>query len=183
MDEIRLKRGFFGYTKRSVNNYISRIDAEFQRIMEERNKMCAEYEQMKSGYDELVSRAGAAESAKAELEEQLEELKKTLAEAPAAERTENYDDVYQHIHTEVADIIIEAKKFADMLKLKAENEYNKQVDENNKAIARETDRINSYIDKLDNICAAARDACETFDENMGRKKSEMNSVIIDINAG
>ena len=130
MDNVSLKKGLFGYTAGSVQEYIEALNGEltarankFVLENEELKKKCELYEdkinESNAKQDELLEKINVLSkeiethlSDKSKLNEQIDELKIRLDEASA----DKFD--YEQGQNELADVMLDAKRFANDLKHK-----------------------------------------------------------------
>ena len=75
---------------------------------------------------------------------------------------------------ELADILIEAKKFADELKTQAQNDYNQKISENNERIHSELLRVDAYIADIDALCESLQKLNSSFQQDIREKSAGLH---------
>ena len=181
MENVSLKKGLFGYTQSSVQEYIEALNGEltartnkFVLENEELKKKCELYEdkinESNAKQDELLEKINDLSkeiethlSDKSKLSEQIDELKIRLDEASA----DKFD--YEKGQNELADVMLEAKRFANDLKNKTELEFKQKKEENEDKIRQEQERIEKYISDIDELSSLLRKVCDDFGKEIGRK--------------
>lgn len=189
MEKLNLKKGLFGYTENSVLEYIKTISNELKsRIdkLSDENKTllekCSQFEEernsVKNNTDKLLyeidSLSKENERLKADnvqLGKQIETLTSSLEEASG----DKFD--YEKGQNDLADVMLEAKRFANDLKQKSEDEYNRQKAENDEKINREKQRIAKYVSDIDELCGILHTVCDNFGKDLENKKTDLNAVL------
>ena len=194
MEAVNLKKGLFGYTQSSVQEYIEALNSE---VTERTNKLMLENEELKkkcSCYEAEIDAAIAkqeelrgeistlCEEKKAlndgaeKLKEQINELKEQLDEALA----DRFD--YEQGQNELADVMLEAKRFANDLKHKTELEFEQKKAANDDRIKKEKQRIEKYISDVDELIEVLHRLCDNLSREAGVKRAELGVVIKNLTA-
>lgn len=189
METINLKKGLFGYTQSSVEEYIKALNSE---LSGKTSKLVSENEQLtdklqrgrknvealKLREDELLEKISdlskeidALKSDKSELDKQLANLRQQLASETQNKVT------YEQNQNELADVMIEAKRFANDLKEKTQLEYAQKKAANNELINKEKLRIEKYIQDIDELCKLLKKTCGGFETELNSKKSDLNIIL------
>lgn len=194
MENVSLKKGLFGYTAGSVQEYIEALNGEltarankFVLENEELKKKCELYEdkinESNAKQDELLEKINVLSkeiethlSDKSKLNEQIDELKIRLDEASA----DKFD--YEKGQNELADVMLEAKRFANDLKNKTELDFKQKKEENEDKIRQEQERIEQYISDIDELSSLLRKVCDDFGKEIGRKRAELKIVCNNLSA-
>ena len=189
MENVSLKKGLFGYTQSSVQEYIEALNGEltartnkFVLENEELKKKCELYEdkinESNAKQDELLEKINILSkeiethlSDKSKLSEQIDELKIRLDEASA----DKFD--YEKGQNELADVMLEAKRFANDLKNKTELEFKQKKEENEDKIRQEQERIEKYISDIDELSSLLRKVCDNFGKEIGNRRVELSIVL------
>lgn len=189
MGNVSLKKGLFGYTAGSVQEYIEALNGEltartnkFVLENEELKKKCELYEdkinESNAKQDELLEKINDLSkeiethlSDKSKLSEQIDELKIRLDEASA----DKFD--YEKGQNELADVMLEAKRFANDLKNKTELEFKQKKEENEDKIRQEQERIEKYISDIDELSSLLRKVCDNFGKEIGNRRVELSIVL------
>ena len=189
MENVSLKKGLFGYTQSSVQEYIEALNDEltvrtnkFILKNEELKKKCELYEdkinESNAKQDELLEKINDLSkeiethlSDKSKLSEQIDELKIRLDEASA----DKFD--YEKGQNELADVMLEAKRFANDLKNKTELEFKQKKEENEDKIRQEQERIEKYISDIDELSSLLRKVCDNFGKEIGNRRVELSIVL------
>lgn len=189
MGNVSLKKGLFGYTAGSVQEYIEALNGEltartnkFVLENEELKKKCELYEdkinESNAKQDELLEKINDLSkeiethlSDKSKLNEQIDELKIRLDEASA----DKFD--YEQGQNELADVMLDAKRFANDLKHKTEIEYEQKKAENEDKIRQEQERIEKYISDIDELSSLLRKVCDNFGKEIGNRRVELSIVL------
>ena len=189
MEKMNLKKGLFGYTESSVVAYIEAINGEMkahiQKLTEENDKLnekCEFYESEKnSAYDKqdvllekinLLSKEMEYMQAEiSELTEKISNLNTKLNEATA----DKFD--YEQGQSELADIMLEAKRFEKELEARTENEYAQKKARNDEKIRAESERIERFISDIDEVCDVLRRAYHNLGMEAEKQKSELGTVL------
>ena len=216
MTEINFKRSLFGYTKSSVYNYITELNREFSRKMEEVSAANQELTQRCSELESEAEQTGSKETElldeiskyireqdqlRAELEEQKqvnEELRERLSSSEKeADRIKaalgqrdtelselrSINSTYVSAQNDIADVIIDAKHFANSLKRKAEQEYEQKTAQNTAKLTAEANRISGYISSLDELCGTVRKLCDQFGSDIEKKKEQLEELRSEMDSG
>lgn len=140
MELDKLQKGFFGYKKASVYEYIVSLEEEFSAKLMEKDG------QMKKNKEQYLFRIG-------QMEEELKELRR------------KYDS--QHIEqTMIADTLVEAKRFAEQIKKESaarEEEAREQFEER---LQEKYQELNQYQEQIDQIRKTLYEALQKMDEQM-----------------
>ena len=189
MENVSLKKGLFGYTQSSVQEYIEALNGELtartNKLVlenEELKKKCELYEdkinESNAKQDELLEKINVLSkeiethlSDKSKLNEQIDELKIRLDEASA----DKFD--YEKGQNELADVMLEAKRFANDLKNKTELEFKQKKEENEDKIRQEQERIEKYISDIDELSSLLRKVCDNFGKEIGNRRVELSIVL------
>ena len=179
----------FGYTAGSVQEYIEALNGEltarankFVLENEELKKKCELYEdkinESNAKQDELLEKINVLSkeiethlSDKSKLNEQIDALKIRLDEASA----DKFD--YEKGQNELADVMLEAKRFANDLKNKTELEFKQKKEENEDKIRQEQERIEKYISDIDELSSLLRKVCDNFGKEIGNRRVELSIVL------
>lgn len=189
MEKVNLKKGLFGYTQSSVQEYIESLNGE---LMARTNNLVQENEQLKKKckfyedkinessvkQDELLDKINSLSkeiethlSDKSKLSKQIDEFKIRLDEATA----DKFD--YEQGQNELADVMLEAKRFANDLKHKTEVEFEQKKSENEDKIRQERERIEKYISDIDELSCLLRKVCDNFGKEIGSRRVELSTVL------
>lgn len=195
MIEANLKRSLFGYTKSSVYDYITAMNREMNNRIEKANAAGKELVQKNTDLekeidelrekqakmlDEISSYIKEKENLADELNDcknEVEVLKKEL-EKKTAEIGELHSEKGMHrdIQNDIADVMIDAKHFANNLKKKAEYDYEQQIAKNIARLSAEKNRLAGYISAVNELCGSVRDLCIKFDVDLEEKKKELEKT-------
>ena len=171
MNEFDLKRGLFGYTKSSVYTYIADMSSDLKRKLTEAN---AENKSLQERYASLEKEMQMlSEKHQTELDALKEEL-----------RSKDYDlkdsriknDEYKKNHADIADVIMDARRFANELKEQAQNDYAQKTAENEERISKEKARIENRIKEINMLCENIRSICTGFAAEMEREKELLSAA-------
>ncbi len=182
MEMINLKKGLFGYTKNSVRECFASLNAEWQKRNEELSDKCARMEEeAKKQMEEREAFSGKLEEAIEEkkiLSEEIEKLHEEVAalQKELEEAKQDKTD-YKKGQDELADVMLEAKRFAGELKQQAEEEYRQKQAENVTKINSEKERIESYIDNVDELCSELRKLCNSFGAEIKNSKASLSFIL------
>ena len=189
MENVSLKKGLFGYTQSSVQEYIEALNGE---LTERTNKFVLENEELKKKcelYEDKINESNAKQdellekinvlskeiethlSDKSKLNEQIDALKIRLDEASA----DKFD--YEQGQNELADVMLDAKRFANDLKHKTEIEYEQKKAENEDKIRQEQERIEKYISDIDELSSLLRKGCDNFGKEIGNRRVELSNAL------
>lgn len=189
MENVSLKKGLFGYTQSSVQEYIEALNGE---LTARTNKLVLENEELKKKcelYEDKINESNAKQdellekindlskeiethlSDKSKLSKQIDELKIRLDEASA----DKFD--YEKGQNELADVMLEAKRFANDLKNKTELEFKQKKEENEDKIRQEQERIEKYISDIDELSSLLRKICDNFGKEIGNRRVELSIVL------
>lgn len=193
MEKLNLKKGLFGYTESSVLEYIKTISCELKlridKLSEENKTLLEKHSQLESESNSAKSEANKLsdeinslseennrlKSDKAELEKQIELLTAKLSEADG----EKLD--YEKGQNDLADVMLEAKRFANNLKKQSEDEYKRQKAENEEKINCEKQRIEKYVSEIDSLCGTLHKVCDNFGKDLENKKTDLSSILSKLN--
>ena len=193
MEKLNLKKGLFGYTESSVLEYIKTISCELKlridKLSEENKTLLEKHSQLEAESNSAKSEANKLsdeinslseennrlKSDKAELEKQIELLTAKLSEADG----EKLD--YEKSQNDLADVMLEAKRFANNLKKQSEDEYKRQKAENEEKINCEKQRIEKYVSEIDSLCVTLHKVCDNFGKDLENKKTDLSSILSKLN--
>lgn len=193
MEKLNLKKGLFGYTESSVLEYIKTISCELKlridKLSEENKTLLEKHSQLESESNSAKSEANKLsdeinslseennrlKSDKAELEKQIELLTAKLSEADG----EKLD--YEKGQNDLADVMLEAKRFANNLKKQSEDEYKRQKAENEEKINCEKQRIEKYVSEINSLCGTLHKVCDNFGKDLENKKTDLSSILSKLN--
>ena len=193
MEKLNLKKGLFGYTESSVLEYIKPISCELKlridKLSEENKTLLEKHSQLEAESNSAKSEANKLsdeinslseennrlKSDKAELEKQIELLTAKLSEADG----EKLD--YEKGQNDLADVMLEAKRFANNLKKQSEDEYKRQKAENEEKINCEKQRIEKYVSEIDSLCGILHKVCDNFGKDLENKKTDLSSILSKLN--
>ena len=193
MEKLNLKKGLFGYTESSVLEYIKTISCELKlridklseenktllekhsQLEEESNSAKSEANKLSDEINSLSEENNRLKSDKAELEKQIELLTAKLSEADG----EKLD--YEKGQNDLADVMLEAKRFANNLKKQSEDEYKRQKAENEEKINCEKQRIEKYVSEIDSLCGTLHKVCDNFGKDLENKKTDLSSILSKLN--
>lgn len=193
MEKLNLKKGLFGYTESSVLEYIKTISCELKlridklseenktllekhsQLEEESNSAKSEANKLSDEINSLSEENNRLKSEKAELEKQIELLTAKLSEADG----EKLD--YEKGQNDLADVMLEAKRFANNLKKQSEDEYKRQKAENEEKINCEKQRIEKYVSEIDSLCGTLHKVCDNFGKDLENKKTDLSSILSKLN--
>ncbi len=193
MEKLNLKKGLFGYTESSVLEYIKTISCELKlridKLSEENKTLLEKHSQLEAESNSAKSEANKLsdeinslseennrlKSDKAELEKQIELLTAKLSEADG----EKLD--YEKGQNDLADVMLEAKRFANNLKKQSEDEYKRQKAENEEKINCEKQRIEKYVSEIDSLCGTLHKVCDNFGKDLENKKTDLSSILSKLN--
>ena len=192
MEKVNLKKGLFGYTQSSVQEYVEALHSE---LTARTNDLILENEQLKKKCDCYENEINAANSQQDELLEKINLLskeKEALA-SDAARLNEQIDKLkirldaastdklnYEQGQNELADVMLEAKRFANDLKRKTEIEFEKKKAANEDKIRQEQERIEKYISDIDELSGILHKVCDSFGREIGSKRKELNTVLVNL---
>lgn len=194
MEKMNLKKGLFGYTEASVFEYIEAVNSEMkartQKLTDENEKLrkkCERYESEKgetdSQQDGFLQKIASLSKEKEDIQAENSSLAAQIAELKAQLNTAISDKAnYEQGQTEIADVMLEAKRFANELKSQTEREYENKKAENDEKIRIESQRIEKYISDVDEICGVLRKICEDMGEEVGKQKKDFNVVLSNLKA-
>ena len=111
----------------------------------------------------------------AELTEKISDLSARLDEAVA----DKFD--YEQGQSELADIMLEAKRFEKELEARTEHEYAQKKAQNDEKIRAESKRIERYISDIDEICGVLRKAYNTLGDEAEKQKSDLCVILNNLN--
>ena len=193
MEKLNLKKGLFGYTESSELEYIKTISCELKlridKLSEENKTLLEKHSQLEAESNSAKSEANKLsdeinslseennrlKSDKAELEKQIELLTAKLSEADG----EKLD--YEKGQNDLADVMLEAKRFANNLKKQSEDEYKRQKAENEEKINCEKQRIEKYVSEIDSLCGTLHKVCDNFGKDLENKKTDLSSILSKLN--
>ena len=193
MEKLNLKKGLFGYTESSVLEQIKTISCELKlridKLSEENKTLLEKHSQLEAESNSAKSEANKLsdeinslseennrlKSDKAELEKQIELLTAKLSEADG----EKLD--YEKGQNDLADVMLEAKRFANNLKKQSEDEYKRQKAENEEKINCEKQRIEKYVSEIDSLCGILHKVCDNFGKDLENKKTDLSSILSKLN--
>lgn len=194
MSERYLKKSLFGYTRDSVRDYVTDVTKGYKRKLDESNqkileltRQCDEYkasvdeltEKQNCLLDELSGKISASEAIAPSvvdgLKEEIEALKKAL-ELKDAEIAglKAEDDSYSR--SDIADVMLNAKVFANELKLKAENEYAAQMEDIRNQLDAEKAKTDKYITLINGLYADIYAVCTALGAEIKGKGEELEFV-------
>lgn len=196
MAEMNFKRGLFGYTRSSVYAYITELNHEFKDRLEnfgtsthqDLAKKCKEYEEevkkLTEKQTELLDEISKYIKEQDALNDEIKSLRLELQNLKSDNSRKDIElrelrdrkGEYQNVQNDLADVIIEAKKFANNLMQNAENEYKKQTAENNAKLNAERDRLADYIKSIDELSGSVRDLCLRFNSDIEVKKKQLAGI-------
>lgn len=182
----RLKKGLFGYTESSVRDYLERVDEEIKAkvgfLTDESTSLRQECADLQRALADVKEKNAALSEEKNRLDtekEALEQRCKVLSvrldtqERLASEMRSAKKDQEKE-QGELADILIEAKKFADELKTQAQNDYNQKISENNERIHSELLRVDAYIADIDALCESLQKLNSSFQQDIREKSAGLH---------
>lgn len=193
METVNLKKGLFGYTPSSVQEYVEALNAEFSgranNLVLENEELKKKCELLQTQIDDAITKQNeflekigsmseeieSLISEKSKLNGQIDDLKHKLDE----ETKDKFD--YEQGQNELADVMIEAKRFANDLKNKTEMEFEQKRAANNDVINKEKHRIEKYIFDIDEISEILHKICDDFAVEIKNKKTELNIILNNIN--
>ncbi len=182
----RLKRGLFGYTESSVREYIERVDEEIKAkvgfFTDENTSLRQECADLQKALADVKEKNAALSEEKNRLDTEKEELEqrcKVLSvrldtQERLASETGSAKKDYEKEQSELADILIEAKKFADELKTQAQDDYNRKTAENNERIRKELLRVDGYIADIDALCESLQKLNGSFEQDIREKSAGLH---------
>ena len=189
MEKMNLRKGLFGYTESSVVAYIEAINSEMkariQKLTEENDGLkerCELYESEKNSandkQDALLEKINLLSKEKEDMQteiagltEKISDLNTRLNEATA----DKFD--YAQGQSELADIMLEAKRFEKELEARTEYEYAQKKAQNDEKIHSECKRIERFISDIDEVCGVLRKAYNNLGEEVEKQKSELSVVL------
>ena len=194
METVSLKKGLFGYTASSVQEYIEALNEELSERLntllaenEELRDKCGRYESQMNTESEkqdqflekintLSKEIEALTSDKAKLTEQINRLEGELERALADRAS------YEQGQNELADVMLEAKRFANDLKQKTKQEFEQKKAANEEKINQEKRRIEKYISDIDELHEILHKVCNDFGEEIHNRKNELNHILDEMNS-
>lgn len=147
MELDKLQKGFFGYKKASVYEYLVSLEEEFSVKLMEKDQ------QMKKNEEQFLSRIG-------QMEEELKELRK------------KYDSQYKE-QSMIADTLVEAKRFAEQMKKEStvkEEEARAQFEEQLQEKYQELKQYQGQITQIRNVLYKV---LQEMDEQMQKMEQEI----------
>lgn len=180
-----LKKGFWGYKKESVYNYVVALEEEASKRLAEKNaqidKLEAEAQRQRTElatqYERQIDKLKAeAQCQRAELanqyEEQIEKLKAEIA--PLLEENEalrnNQDLVFA--------TMLDAQKYADQLKTDSARQAQQARQELSIAVQQKNQQLDAYVKRIRQLRAAIRELLEDLDSKTG----EMEKALVHLPA-
>ncbi len=151
-----IKKGFFGFNKSSVFEYISELNRVCaEKVAEAKKEKSSSLTALNAKNEELNNKVMCFES-------ELDTLKKQLAEKDALisqltaqnDELKNSTDTRKLVEAEVSEILTEARRFALALREKAIRENEDFRLENRKLNEAERQRLEKYGDDISEIKAA-----------------------------
>lgn len=194
METVTLKKGLFGYTASSVQKYIEALNAE---LSERVNTLLAENEELRDKCDRYESQMNAEAEKQDQLLEKINALSKEIQALTSdkAKLTEQINGLneqlesalndkasYEQGQNELADVMLEAKRFANDLKHKTEMEFEQKKAANEVLINQEKRRIEKYISNIDELNEILHKVCNDFGEEINNRKNELNHILNDIDS-
>ncbi len=147
MDE--LKRGFWGYKKDSVYNYIVTLEEEASRRVAEKDARIDRQEA------EFRRQIAELESAYKKKVVELDAMMASLQEENQALR-DNQEFVFS--------TMLEAQKYADRLKADSVRQVQQAQEELSTAVEQENQQLDGYVKRIRQLRAMIRDLLEEFDD-------------------
>lgn len=189
METVNLKKGLFGYTASSVQEYIEALNAE---LSERLNTLLAENEELRDKCDRYESQMSAEAEKQDQFLEKINALSKEIQilTSDKAKLTEQMNGLneqleralkdkasYEQGQNELADVMLEAKRFANDLKQKTEMEFEEKKAANEEKINQEKHRIEKYISEIDELHEILHKVCNDFVEEIHNRKNELNHIL------
>ncbi len=115
-------------------------------------------------------------SDKAKLTEQINGLNEQL------ERALKDKASYEQGQNELAEVMLEAKRFANDLKHKTEMEFEQKKAANEDIINQEKRRIEKYISEIDELHEILHKGCNDFGEQINNRKNALNHLLNDMDS-
>ena len=194
MEPVNLKRGLFGYTASSVREYMESLNAE---LSERANTLFAENEELRDKCNRYESQLSAEVEKQDQLLEKMNALSKEI-EVLTSEKTELSEQIedlniqleratkdkldYKQGQNELADVMLEAKRFANDLKQKTEMEFEQKKAANNNIINQEKRRIEKYISNINELNEILHKVCNDFEDEINNRKKELNHMLDDMDS-
>lgn len=194
METVNLKKGLFGYTASSVQEYIEALNAE---LSERVNTLLAENEELRDKCDRYESQMNAKAEKQDQFLEKINALSKEIQvlTSDKAKLTEQINGLngqleralkdkasYEQGQNELADVMLEAKRFANDLKHKTEMEFEKKKAANEEKINQEKRRIEKYISNINALNEILHKVCNDFGEEINDRKKELNHILNEMNS-
>lgn len=159
-----LKKGFWGYQKESVYQYISALDVTFSEKLADKDK------ESKEMIRELEERGR-------ELERENEEMKKETArleEENAEIRKENEE--FKKLQRAISDSILDAKSYAAQLKKETEMKECSLRSQIEEEAARQRRRVESYAHEIDALQENLKTVLGRFDGALQNTKDSASRL-------
>jgi len=151
------KVSLFGYSKKQVYEYIAKLSDELiAKQNNERRKLETKIENLEEEKTQLYE-------IKKELEKKIEELTRELAKK---------DDE----NLKVSSILLDARQFADELKVKASEQNQKEIEENSRRNDEVAKNINKCKEDVESIRAYMRKFLETAESQAEEIMEKLDSV-------
>ncbi len=150
MELEMLKKGFFGYKKESVYQYIASVEDEFSTKLLEKDEQIKKNEEM---YLERIHK----------LEEELENTKQRL-------------ETQQNDKTIIASAILDAKRFAEKLKIETEEEENKARKHLEDELDKKNEELKKYQEQIAGVRKMLRSILNTADEQLKNTEKKIDNI-------
>lgn len=171
MEIKELKSSLFGFKKNTVYEYIANLNKTCSDKVE---KVKAE---KKAAVSELSKKNEDLNEKNAVLENQISVLNREISEKDKLIATLKEDtDERKIAEREVADILLEAKKFGETLRQKANEENMKMREENRQANQREQERIEKYSAEISEVKKLIRSILKDTHEKLTQAESEISEL-------
>lgn len=171
MEIKELKTSLFGFNKNTVYEYITDLNKTCSDKVE---KVKAEN---KAAVGELSKKNEELNEKNAVLENQISILKREISEKDKLIEKLKADEDERKIAEEgVADVLLEAKKFGEVLRQKANEENEKMREENKKANRREQERIEKYSAEISEVKKLIRSILSDTQEKLTQAESEISEL-------
>lgn len=181
MELKNIKRGLFGFKASGVLEYVSELNRICsEKVEEERREKQTSLDTLNQKNEELNNRLSGLESENDKLKKQLAEQEEKLAELSAQnEELKSNTNAQKAVEAEVADILTDARHFAQSLREKAMKENEDFRLENQKNNEAEQQRLAAYAKEvseiktaIDSVLTEAKLGLEKAEEAMAVLKKE-----------
>lgn len=181
MELIDLRVGMMGFNKNDVCEYISELNNNFSdQLSSQKRESERSLAHMNEKNEELNSSIVRLETEKDELNRKLEKKDEVIAQLQSEiEQIKKQISDERQKHNSIADILLDAKDFADGLRAKAVSENEALRQENLKEYNAERKRISEYRERVDKVKSTLIEALRS----MEAQTDEINGELSDLQNG